>query len=138
MVYYFCADISCCRNFAIKIFEIMNLLLKSVKIIDSRSPFNGKVKDIFIKDGMIKKISDPGKNGAGKMDEKETGRGIKIFEQKGSCVSIGWFDMKANFRDPGHEMKEDILSGIAAAKTGGFTGVALMPSTHPVIQTKAD
>jgi len=109
----------------------MNLLIKSVKIVNSKSPLHGKVRDIFIKDGIIKKIAE-------KIDEKETGKGVKIFEQKGSCISIGWFDMKANFRDPGHEMKEDIFSGIAAAQAGGFTGVAIMPSTHPVLQTKAD
>ena len=109
----------------------MNLLLKSVKIIDSRSPLNGKVKDVFIKDGIIKKIAD-------KIPEKEIGKDVKVFDNKGSCVSIGWFDMKANFRDPGQEMKEDIYSGMAAAGAGGFTGVALMPSTHPTLQTKAD
>lgn len=114
----------------------MNLLLKSVKIIDSRSSLNGKVKDIFIKDGIIKKISDPKKNGEGR--KKETGKDVKVFDKKGCCVSIGWFDMKVNFRDPGHEMKEDIFSGIQAAITGGFTGVALMPSTQPTVQTKAD
>lgn len=109
----------------------MNLLIKSVKIIHQGSSLNGKTRDIFIKDGIIKKISE-------KVNEKEIGKETKVFDKKGSCVSIGWFDMKANFRDPGHEMKEDIFSGIAAAKSGGFTGVALMPSTHPALQTKAD
>jgi dihydroorotase len=109
----------------------MNLLLKTVKIIQPNTALNGKVKDIFIKDGIIKKIAD-------NINEKDAGKGVKIFNQKGSCVSIGWFDMKANFRDPGHEMKEDIFSGTRSAIAGGFTGVVLMPSTHPAIQTKAD
>lgn len=109
----------------------MNILLKSVKIIDSDSPLNGKIKDILIKDGIIKKIGSS-------IDEKETGKGVKVFNRKGSCVSIGWFDMKANFRDPGFEMKEDIYSGMHAASSGGFTGITLMPSTHPCIQTKSD
>lgn len=72
------------------------------------------------------------------MDEKATGKSVNIIEGKGHCVSIGWFDMKANFRDPGHEQKEDIFSGMKAAAAGGFTGVAIMPSTHPALQTKAD
>ena len=109
----------------------MNLLIKSVKIVNPQSALNGKTKDIFIRDGIIKKIAD-------KINEKEASKGVKVFDQKGSCVSIGWFDMKANFRDPGHEMKEDIFSGIRSAKAGGFTGIALMPSTHPSVQTKAD
>lgn len=109
----------------------MNVLLKSVKIIHEGSSVNGKTRDIFIKDGIISKIAE-------KLDEKTTGKSVKIMEGKGNCVSIGWFDMKANFRDPGHEQKEDIFSGMKAAAAGGFTGVAIMPSTHPVLQTKAD
>ncbi len=109
----------------------MNLLIKSVKIVDTRSPHNGKVRDILIRDGIIKKI-------AASIDEKEPGKNLQVFDQKGSCISIGWFDMKANFRDPGQELKEDLFSGIKAAIAGGFTGVALMPSTNPAIQLKAD
>ncbi|MFI5218216.1 MAG: dihydroorotase [Bacteroidia bacterium] len=108
----------------------MNLLLKAVKIIHPGSSLNGKTKDIFIKDGIIKKIADI-------VSEKETGKNCTVFNRKGSYVSIGWLDMKANFRDPGFEMKEDIFSGLTAAASGGFTGVVLMPSTYPVIQTKS-
>lgn len=109
----------------------MNLLLKAVKIVDSRSPLNGKSRDIFIRDGAIEKIAE-------KLDEKKLPKDIKTIHQKGCCVSIGWFDMKVNFRDPGFEIKEDIRTGCDAAAAGGFTGVLLMPSTNPVLQTKSD
>lgn len=46
--------------------------------------------------------------------------------------------MKANFRDPGDEVKEDLKSGMDAAIAGGFTEVVLMPSTLPPVQSKAD
>src|SRR5690606_14379286 len=49
---------------------------------------------------------------------------------------IGWMDMRANFRDPGDEQKEDLESGLKAAANGGFTTVALMPSTNPAIDNK--
>ncbi|HQV00527.1 MAG TPA: dihydroorotase, partial [Bacteroidia bacterium] len=42
-----------------------------------------------------------------------------------------------NFCDPGMEHKEDLITGCNAAKAGGFTDVALMPSTIPAIQSKA-
>ena len=32
-----------------------------------------------------------------------------------------WFDLKARFREPGHEYKEDLMSGCKAAMAGGFT-----------------
>ena len=101
------------------------MLIKSARIIDSRSPYNDQVKDLLIKDGIIEKISD-----------NITGQG-EVIDARGKCISIGWFDMKVNFCDPGHEYKEDLTSGCNAAIAGGFTGVALMPSTQPALQSKS-
>ncbi|MCL4161252.1 UNVERIFIED_CONTAM: hypothetical protein GTU68_031419, partial [Idotea baltica] len=53
-------------------------------------------------------------------------------------VSMGWFDMRANFNDPGYEHKEELNSGLKAAAVGGFTSVALLPNTNPCIETKND
>ena len=36
----------------------MSILIKSAKIIDASSKFNGKTKDIFIKQGIIQEIND--------------------------------------------------------------------------------
>lgn len=101
------------------------MLIKSVRIIDSRSPYNNQVKDILIKDGIIEKI-----------DDNITGQG-DVIDASGKCISVGWFDMKVNFCDPGYEYKEDLTSGCNAAAAGGFTGVALMPSTQPALQNKS-
>jgi len=45
--------------------------------------------------------------------------------------------MHVHLRDPGLEYKEDILSGSRAAVAGGFTSIACMPNTKPVIDNKA-
>lgn len=104
----------------------MELLIKSATIVAPGSSFDGKVQDILIKDGAISSI----------------GKGLKsdgqVIEAENLHVSPGWFDMRVNFRDPGHEYKEDLHSGLEAAAAGGFTGVLVMPSTHPAIHTKAD
>ncbi len=105
----------------------MNLLILSARIVDPNSPFNGKTKDILIENGKIVSIKD-------KIPAR--GKSYKTFRAPGLCISPGWFDMHANFRDPGHEYKEDIHSGLNAAAAGGFTGVALMPSTRPPVSTK--
>jgi dihydroorotase len=84
--------------------------------------------DIMITDGIISRIAA----------QIEPPSGTEIFNIPGSYVSAGWIDMKTNFRDPGDEVKENLDSGIAAAEAGGFTGVVLMPSTNPPIQSKAD
>jgi len=105
----------------------MSILLRKVKIIDSKSPYNGFVKDVLINNDQIVQIDDYIEASA-----------RKVIEEDGLCVSPGWFEMHANFCDPGNEHKEDIDSGSSAAVFGGFTAVALSPETEPVIQTKND
>lgn len=104
----------------------MQILLKSVKIIDSKSSFHLQQKDILITDGVISKIAD-------RIDATSDS---KAFDCDGYSVSIGWFDMNAHFHDPGHEYKEDLFSGMSAASAGGFTDVAILPNTNPPIDTK--
>jgi dihydroorotase len=105
----------------------MKILLRSVKIIDASSPHHNKTKDVLIEDGIIKTIAD-------KIDERVD----KTIERKGNHLSIGWFDLHVNFREPGFEYKEDLLSGCRAAMAGGFTEVLCMPSTFPPIQGKSE
>lgn len=104
----------------------MNALIKSATIINTSSPFNGKTVDILIEKGIIKKIAASIKN-----TEK-----VQEIKVKDLHVSIGWFDLRANFCDPGFEHKEDLNSGLKAAAKGGFTGVLVMPSTNPTTDTK--
>jgi dihydroorotase len=104
----------------------MKLLIKKATIICSSSPFNGQLKDIFIVDGVIKKI-------AANITEKAT----KTIAQKGLCVSIGWLDIFAHFCDPGLEYRETIETGIAAAAAGGFTDVFVLPNNNPVTHSKS-
>ncbi|SMD33241.1 dihydroorotase [Reichenbachiella faecimaris] len=104
----------------------MNILLREAKILDPQSPHHNKVVNIHIKDGQIAAI-----------DKKEH-KADTIIEAKGLLLSAGWFDMKSHFNDPGNEHKEDLASGAAAAAKGGFTGVATLPNTSPVVQTKGN
>ncbi len=59
----------------------------------------------------------------------------KVIDLRGKIVAPGLFDMHCHFREPGQEYKETLESGAKAAAAGGFTGVALMPNTKPVIDT---
>ena len=102
----------------------MDLVLKDVRILDSQSPFHDTIQNILIRNGIIDKIG------------KTNFRGDKIINGTDLSVSCGWFDMRANFNDPGLEYKEDIYTGAATASAGGFTGVAILPNTEPVIQSK--
>lgn len=103
----------------------MGTLIKSATIIDERSALNGKVRDLLIEKGIITSVST----------NIQRGR-HKVVSEKGLYVSPGWIDMRANFRDPGFEYKEDLTSGTKAAAHGGFTRVVIMPSGMPVTDGK--
>jgi len=51
----------------------------------------------------------------------------------GFVISPGLIDIHVHLREPGQEHKETIATGVAAAVAGGFTAVACMPNTNPVI-----
>lgn len=104
----------------------MNLLLKNATVVDPNAPNNGQTLDILIANGRIEKM------GTGLSDSD-----CEVVEGQDLYVSPGWFDMHVNFCDPGYEHKEDLQSGCAAAIAGGFTGVALMPSTNPPVDSKS-
>lgn len=104
----------------------MKYIIKQVKIVDPLSKHNGNIKDILIVNGMIEKIAD-----------KISDTVDQEISIPGLHASPGWIDMQANFRDPGHEYKENLQSGSNAAAKGGFTGVCVQSSTEPTIDTKA-
>lgn len=105
----------------------MKIRIARAKIVDERHISDGELKDILIENGKITKITS----------QPDTSPVDRIIDGEGLCVSIGWMDMRANFRDPGDEQKEDLTSGLRAAAAGGFTAVALMPNTNPVIDSKS-
>lgn len=59
--------------------------------------------------------------------------GARVIDAAGRVVAPGLVDLHAHFRDPGYTDREDIVSGTRAAAAGGFTTVAVMPNTRPVV-----
>ncbi len=104
-----------------------NVLIKAVHIIDPAGPHDGQTSDVRIQDGTIAEVG-PHLEAAGAV----------IWEADGACLSPGWVDGQAHFRDPGEEVKEGLEQGALAAQNGGFTDVAVLPSTHPALDHKAE
>lgn len=48
-------------------------------------------------------------------------------------VAPGFEDPHVHFRDPGQTYKESMISGCAAAASGGYTNVLIMPNTVPAM-----
>jgi len=105
----------------------MNLLLKGVTIADPNSKFNQQKCDVHVEQG---KIAAMGKGLAAKAALEIDGSGM--------VLSPGFFDLNCAIGDPGFETKEDITTGTAAAMAGGFTGLAVLPHTKPVVHSKAE
>ena len=104
----------------------MKLLIKNVHIADPQSDHNGRTVDIFIEDGLIKEIGT-----------ELTVAKATIVDGKGGMASPGFFDLNCHSGDPGLETKEDLATLTQAAAAGGFTGIAVMPDTKPVVQSKS-
>ncbi len=105
----------------------MNILLKSVKIIDKSSAYNHQVKDVLIKNGIITNISD-------KISKPNNCKEITLNNLH---ISNGWFDTSVSFGEPGFEERENIEHGLEVAAKSGFTAVAVNPNTNPVIDHKS-
>ncbi len=120
----------------------MNLLLKNGTIIQAgTSPVKA---DVLVIGDRIAAVS-------GRMDETEarafiakegsltgtTEITLEILEASGLHLFPGLVDAHCHLRDPGQEYKEDIASGTRSAAAGGFTDIACMPNTKPVVDNKA-
>ncbi len=104
-----------------------NLLLQNCQICDPSAALHGEQRDIFIQDGRISVIRP-----------QITGVDTRSVDCKGATVSIGWLDIGTQTGDPGFEHREDLKSVSRAAAAGGFTALAPLPNTNPVIHSKAE
>lgn len=59
------------------------------------------------------------------------------IDATGLIVCPGLIDTHVSLREPGNEDDETTYSGTAAALAGGFSSVACMPDTSPVVDTRA-
>ena len=100
----------------------MRLLIKNGYIVDPDAGTNTG-KNLFIEDGRI----------VGLMSHSDSiPEAAEVIDATGLIVAPGFIDMHVHLREPGHEYKETIASGAAAAVAGGFTTVCTMPNTNPV------
>ncbi|MED0674697.1 dihydroorotase [Aneurinibacillus thermoaerophilus] len=81
-------------------------------------------KDILIEGTNVSRIADS-------IEEA----GHEVLDAAGKLIVPGFIDMHVHLREPGFEAKETIATGTASAARGGFTTVACMPNTRPVIDT---
>ncbi|MDR1310135.1 MAG: dihydroorotase [Deltaproteobacteria bacterium] len=99
------------------------LAIKNGRVIDPAQDLD-RTCDVLLEDGRVAAV-DPGL-GLGT-------EGRQVVDASGLWVLPGLIDAHVHLREPGHEYKEDLASGLAAAAAGGFTAVLAMPNTSPPV-----
>ena len=105
----------------------MKTIIRSAKIIDSKSSYHNKIVDILIADGCILKIEN-------KIANSDHYQEIQFDNLH---VSPGWFDSSVSLGEPGFEDRETIENGLVVAAKSGFTGIALQPNSYPIIDNQS-
>jgi len=105
----------------------MHILLKKAKILNSASPYNRRRLDILIKNGIIKEIG-----------KDLSADGAKVVTSRNLHVSSGFVDIGTQICEPGFEFRETLESIRDAAFSGGYTTIASLPNTQPVIQNRPE
>lgn len=106
------------------------IVLARVRVIDPSSRLD-EVVDVTIEGGRITRV---GRDAGAELSKREHTR---TLDCSGLWAFPGFVDIHVHLREPGHEHKEDLASGLAAAAAGGFTDVCAMPNTNPVNDTRA-
>lgn len=101
------------------------LLLRGVSILNDAAATPLRPVDIVVRDGIIAELCAPGR-------APPVGR---LVEAAGLVALPGLCDMHVHLREPGQTHKETLRSGTLAAARGGFTFVACMPNTRPVLDS---
>jgi dihydroorotase len=97
----------------------MTIHIPHAKIVYPSHPLNGQNKHVWLHEGKLYF------NNEGLPEAQQL--------QEGLCVSPGWVDMQARVYEPGHEIQETIATLAQAARHGGFTSVAVLPNSNPVV-----
>ena len=103
----------------------MKVLIKKATIFSPGSSHHLMIRDVFLVNGIIKRISDH-------LEEKAD----RVLEGKSLYLSAGFTDLRSFSQEPGSESMETLESLSQAAAAGGYTHLLIMPNTRPVIQSK--
>lgn len=103
----------------------MSLLIKNGTVVN---PAKGQheIMDILVDKGIIVE-----------MGQNLVAEGAEVYDATGLIVAPGLIDIHTHLREPGQEAKEDFHSGTQAAAAGGFTRIATMANTTPVVDNAA-
>jgi dihydroorotase len=109
--------------FCVQIAVNRALLLRGGRVVDPSTALD-QVADVRVHSGIIAAV--------GKLEREP---GDRIVDVSGLVVAPGLIDVHVHLREPGHEWKETVATGTAAAAAGGFTTIFCMPNTEPALDS---
>lgn len=107
--------------------DIVPLVLKGGHVIDPVNDIDC-VTNVICAEGKIVGLTD---------EIPDVWSSATTYDVTGKWVVPGLVDMHVHLREPGREDKETIATGTWAAAAGGFTAVACMPNTQPVLDEES-
>lgn len=102
--------------------------MSTILIQNARHWRTGERIDVRIAGGTIASVTPAGARGDG---------ADQTIAADGAMLAPGFVDVHVHLREPGQSAKETVESGTRAAVAGGFTAVATMPNTSPVVDNAA-
>ena len=103
----------------------MKLHIQNGRLIDPANNIDAP-KDIFVADGKILAITEPGAPVTDFTAER-------TIDAHSLIVSPGFVDLAARLREPGYEYRATLESEMNAAMHGGVTSLVCPPDTDPVL-----
>jgi dihydroorotase len=104
--------------------------VRNARVIDPGRGLDDEL-DVVLERGRITRV---GKGASAGLGDAES---ALVIDGTGRWLLPAFVDLHAHLREPGHEYKEDIRSGLAAAAAGGYAHVCVMPNTNPINDTRA-
>ncbi|MCA9037136.1 MAG: dihydroorotase [Planctomycetaceae bacterium] len=102
-------------------------LIRGGRVIDPASGHDA-IANVLIENGRVSEIS---------VNAGEGRPEIEIIDAADHIVCPGFIDTHVSLREPGFEEDECTITGTAAALAGGFTTIAAMPDTDPVVDNRS-
>ncbi len=113
----------------------MKTIIYNARLVDAKIDSQGmvvcdggKIKSIF--------LGDFSTEAKAKKSAGENSSTAAFIDAGGLALLPAFIDMHAHFRYPGQTQKEDLDSGLAAARNAGFGTLVLMPNTNPVVSNR--
>ncbi len=104
-----------------------NILIENGRVLDPANSIDG-IRYVALSGGKIVSVTET---------KPADFTPAKTIDARGQWVVPGLVDIHVHLREPGREDRETIETGTQAASAGGFTAVACMPNTTPVLDEES-